>query len=99
MGVVHGEVGDDHGDRQRHHKHAGHGAHRAHEHSQVGLGHHVTEPHSGHRDKRPPQPQWDGLEVIVRVDLENYRNQNVFVADRTLFERCLERKSESSRRH
>ena len=69
MAVVHGEVGDDDRDRQGHHKHAGHGAHRAHEHAQVGLGHHVTEPHRGHRHQRPPQTQRDGLEVVGWIDL------------------------------
>ena len=70
VGVVHGKVGDDDGDGEGDHQDPGHGAHRPHEHAQVGLGHHVTVTHCGHRDQRPPQPQRNRAEVVSGVDLE-----------------------------
>ena len=56
-------------DGQCHHQDPRHGTHGSDKHAQVGLGHHVTEPHRGHRHQRPPQTQRDGLEVVGWIDL------------------------------
>lgn len=72
MAVIHGEIGDYDGHRQRYREYAGQGAQRAHEHPNVCLGHHVAVPHRGHRHQRPPQPQRDALEVVVGVGLDAF---------------------------
>ena len=70
MRVIHLEVGDYDGDGQGDSEDAPEGADRPHEHAQVGLGHHVAIAHRGHGDQGPPQPQGDGVEVIVGVWLD-----------------------------
>ena len=62
----------DDGDGESHDQDARHGAHRPDKHAQVGLGHHVSEPHRGHRHQGPPQTQGDRLEVVGGIDLQFY---------------------------
>ena len=70
MRVVHLKVGHDDRHGQSHGEHAPEGADCPHEHAQVGLGHHVTVAHGGHRHQRPPQAQGDRVEVVVGVGLD-----------------------------
>lgn len=38
-------------------------------HAHIGLRRHVTIAHRGHRHQRPPKPQGDAVEVVVRIRL------------------------------
>ncbi len=70
MRVEKREVGHDDGHGQRDGQHAGERAQRADEHAHVRLGRHVAVPDRRHGDDGPPEPDGDGREVIVRVELD-----------------------------
>ena len=70
MRVVHREVAHDDGHGQGDRQHTGQRTQRTDKHADVRLGRHVAVPDGGHRDQRPPQPERDAVEVVVRVDLD-----------------------------
>ena len=70
MRVEEREVGHDDGHGQGQGQHAGQSAQSAHEHADVGLGHHVPEPHRCHGDQSPPQPLGYAVEVVAGVELD-----------------------------
>ena len=83
MAVVHGEVGHDHGDWQRHGQDPAQRAQRSHKHPKVGLRYlnigeifwtwksnihyHVTKAYCGHGHQRPPQAQGDRDKVVFWI--------------------------------
>ena len=73
MRIIHFEVGNNDGDRQSHSEDTSQGTQSSDKHAQVGLGHHVTIAYRGHGDQGPPQTQWDGLEVVVRIRSNSLR--------------------------